>query len=1266
MQNRIPPSSNPPEATLPELDKYREVLRRLHTQALFIPRQLMTREDWDRAISVDYLRMRGAFREATPDLAAVLQHRCVTIVGEPGLGKTVLAQASVLAFLEQGCVPFFLRLAEFNGDLQEMLRHAGPVPEFFLKPSGTDGFNRAFVFDGLDEIRDELRAPFLAQLSELIARDPGGKFVLTCRQAVYQQLRREVPPAFEEFFPLGFDGDDVLEYARRRGLANPVAFGDELERLDLWLEASVPFVLTTLIGVYTAQQRLEPTRSENLAFVVDDLLSKRGRIGVLRLRKALQWLGLAMELYSRNELTEGEATRLLSDQMRITAAEAKEMLEELGSSVLIRTPTGVRFQMRSFGEYFAARQLEMAPLPQILGYAQFKGTLVLNPTWQNTISYLIELDPRVRGYFVVRHPDWVLTSSASAFSAGQKQEVVGRTVSELRSGGRYLLEDTPVNHHRLARLLSPADIPLLQGDLNATLPAARANALVLLGHLKDLSCIPLAVDLALDRSVAPGLRRAAFAALALTRSDEPIPRLLTAYDETDPLGDTCLDTAGALMSPATLAQVLPALLRTQTILSAAIARVGEMRNRAMLVAVLDYYLGNPDAACNRRVTGYTQPLWKSLRAHHDGEILGKVGHLLAVWEQHQSWDIDRDILNAVIEAVREPGGRGCIARTALQDLLDDHVSTRVMGRVIGRLCDVGTAQWLMEQNPGPEFVLPVASAADDEVRQIFLPLIAPAIAQQEENQRDWAREDEERRLREEEARQESSRRILTETDELKVLQSFAVLGRSKWPELPLERRTWLEDVVSRWLRDADALRCVNWTSPLHVTMPGTLHVLTQLAAHYGLRLSSDRLMIHALLAVDANTIAEYHRKQCLSNDAIMEFERLLADPELAIGASSHFISFAQQAALQSASIYDSLRRISLAPAQSEMNRSWAARSLGESSCPDDILIAIRRDATEPGVVEVVLDALTRRQHLPTIFERLGRLLEKDDILRSAERPFPATTEVNWIGSIKTPKAWGLLSTLRKRLLELALPTLCSLVEGTLATIDKKALIALLHEQLPGTPEPWREYLQHRAAEYERELQFERALATTFDEVLMRLSANSIAFRAKVLCEGPSDAPVYRALLSEGILRTVVVQPVNGWKNVLSRHFDIGPFLDGFQCVTLVLDGDRGRNWSSPDHPLNNEAEKLVAKLAQAGVQVHVLERYGIENYFSLEALAAVLGRDLGTTFPLNPYRPVAEQIDGYDKRLNDEVARRMKKENFVGTDLARIIEGLAKRIAEMS
>src|SRR5262249_28736711 len=139
-------------------------LRQQHTQPLFIPRQFMTREDWDRATAVDYVRLRGAFRDATPELAAVLRHRCITIVGEPGLGKTVLAHASMLEFVVQGRIPVFVRLAGFTGDLRGMLRVAGPEPDFFLKPSGTDGLDRAFVFDGLDEIRSDLTTSFLDQL----------------------------------------------------------------------------------------------------------------------------------------------------------------------------------------------------------------------------------------------------------------------------------------------------------------------------------------------------------------------------------------------------------------------------------------------------------------------------------------------------------------------------------------------------------------------------------------------------------------------------------------------------------------------------------------------------------------------------------------------------------------------------------------------------------------------------------------------------------------------------------------------------------------------------------------------------------------------------------------------------------------------------------------------------------------------------------------------------------------------------------------------
>src|SRR5689334_5543829 len=122
------------------------------------------------------------------------------------------------------------------------------------------------------------------------------------------------------------------------------------------------------------------------------------------------------------------------------------MIGELTHSVLLGTPSGIRFQLRSFGEYFAARQLEQATLPQVLSYANFRSTIVLNPTWSNTISYLIEMNPRVRSYFVRNEPEWVLTCSAAALSTGQREEVVRRIIDNLAIQGRFLLNDHTVNH----------------------------------------------------------------------------------------------------------------------------------------------------------------------------------------------------------------------------------------------------------------------------------------------------------------------------------------------------------------------------------------------------------------------------------------------------------------------------------------------------------------------------------------------------------------------------------------------------------------------------------------------------------------------------------------------------------------------------------------------------------------------------------------------------------------------------------------------------
>jgi hypothetical protein len=302
------------------------------------------------------------------------------------------------------------------------------------------------------------------------------------------------------------------------------------------------------------------------------------------------------------------------------------------------------------------------------------------------------------------------------------------------------------------------------------------------------------------------------------------------------------------------------------------------------------------------------------------------------------------------------------------------------------------------------------------------------------------------------------------------------------------------------------------------------------------------------------------------------------------------------------------------------------------------------------------------QHPATIFARINRLPPNDADLTAWERPFPETTEMHWIGKIRLPMAWNMLAELRQRLLRLALPNLAGVVESALAGIDKARLIDVIESQLPDTPEGWREYAKHRMAEYDRELKFERAASITFEEVLARLSEATSDYRVRLLCEGPTDAPVYRALLDCRGLAAVAIISVNGWPNVLSPHFDVGAYLDGFQYAVLVLDGDNGRDLSAPDRPIKPQIQQVTDKLERAGLPVRVLKRYGIENYFSQNAFEKVLHRALSGAFPLDETRSVSSQVGGYSKNANVEIIKHMQMTDFDGTDLAEILDELRKRI----
>ncbi|MGA2115692.1 MAG: hypothetical protein ABSH56_13200 [Bryobacteraceae bacterium] len=119
-----------------------------------------------------------------------------------------------------------------------------------------------------------------------------------------------------------------------------------------------PFALRVLVERFRAAGQLSDRRSEMVSATIDRLIQSRPRLNGHRQRRALCMLAVALEVYSRDELTEQEALRVIRTSMRVSEVEARDLLDELYGSILRRTANGLAFQMRTYGEYLAAEELE--------------------------------------------------------------------------------------------------------------------------------------------------------------------------------------------------------------------------------------------------------------------------------------------------------------------------------------------------------------------------------------------------------------------------------------------------------------------------------------------------------------------------------------------------------------------------------------------------------------------------------------------------------------------------------------------------------------------------------------------------------------------------------------------------------------------------------------------------------------------------------------------------------------------------------------------
>jgi hypothetical protein len=877
------------------------------------------------------------------------------------------------------------------------------------------------------------------------------------------------------------------------------------------------------------------------------------------------------------------------------------------------------------------------------------------------------LNPAVRALFVSKFPFWVLQSSPAVFSETEKTAVASGILEEFRRQRQYLRIDPRVRIRHLARFITPAVEQELRRDLASADEVLCSNALVLLGILRRPDALAVALSVANDRTRGAAIRQCAIIAIANAGTAANVPELVSALVADDPVRQDLVDAIGAIADAGSIPQVLDLVLETGAVLSATYYHFRELRSREALVAVLQYLARKPRELNNYRAYGYIKPILLTLPDYFDAEIAGLCAEILrAVAEEHFYADRDGP-LRIILAQLREADTRGEVARLfferQLQSPLPDG-NLFVSIRLAAAITTIETAEWLI-QIGATILIKSLAGFVSGPVRELLRPHSAGVIDAQDENARRYAGEQEEEERSRRDRVRELQERLLARTKLGEALNDFVELTEERWPELPEAFRKWLSDEINALMAALDLEHRITWEGEVLWT-PRVYPLLIRIIGRYGLTVVPDELMIFPAMGADEQVSVKYYRRLGFTEAARQTLERLLASPP-SPRALEELVRLVRDSGVTSDAVRAILRSIATDAGRTTAVRGDALQILAGQGEENGIFTSLQK-GPEPSIAKQAFMTLVERQDRPTIERELARLLDDDSALKAGEIEVPYDSPLSWIGKIREGFAWDKLKRLRERALRLELDRVTMIMTGCLAQIDRSATARLIRQQLDAAPAKWRHFLQASAVEMEQDARIEKAQRTPFDVVLRKLRGSTSADKLIVVCEGPSDVPVFRALLAQlPDVPEIIFDYVGGWSGLANKDPSI--FLLGAKEAIVVMDGDNGRKLDVQPPPLTDLAREQTARLKAGGVELRVLERYGIENYFPRGAVERVLERDLSSFFPLPPDVSITNHLVDTEKgerrpfysksRNRDVVANIDLDRDLAGTDLRAIIHDIA-------
>jgi hypothetical protein len=354
---------------------------------------------------------------------ALKEHNHLTILGEPGTGKTTTLQFIALCFatkgraqakmdLNEARVPVPIDLRAYEGAerldrfLIQWLDHAY-VPEPLVRDWLTEG-RLAVLLDGLDEVPEARRAAVAEAIKRFAATSEGRRcrIVVTSRIAGYRESRR-LGADFDQYTIRPFAGpEDSQPYvAGWLQALKPEAADDEAATLIGAMEQqggprrvmNNPLLLRLAVTVYVESGEIARNRAELYRRYVQEVTWKRVKAreephwSYSQIAQALEIV--AWELQTGDERTEVTLVELIENEVA-GVVDGRDLLnrlrERLGLLAVYGYERGnlVAFRHLTFQEYFVARRLKQAWERNSKRAWRFLRPRLHHPAWREPILLL--------------------------------------------------------------------------------------------------------------------------------------------------------------------------------------------------------------------------------------------------------------------------------------------------------------------------------------------------------------------------------------------------------------------------------------------------------------------------------------------------------------------------------------------------------------------------------------------------------------------------------------------------------------------------------------------------------------------------------------------------------------------------------------------------------------------------------------------------------------------------------------------------------------